>query len=179
MGELYLKLNQFGSNETQMLELKHSLKAYMESKKLRHILYQKNHIFYRLEYINVLKNLANTYGRMKNYKMAVKELTEAEEICVKAYQKTPNYIADLYTTVLNNLADMYAATECFSVAISIYEKALSICLEYGLSDTPIVSQSLELTKSVFEYSSSCGIIGRNDLCPCRSGKKYKKCCGKN
>ena len=24
-----------------------------------------------------------------------------------------------------------------------------------------------------------GKIGRNDLCPCGSGKKYKKCCGKN
>ena len=22
-------------------------------------------------------------------------------------------------------------------------------------------------------------IGRNDPCPCQSGKKYKKCCGKN
>lgn len=22
-------------------------------------------------------------------------------------------------------------------------------------------------------------VGRNDLCPCGSGKKYKKCCGKN
>ncbi|MGB0911339.1 MAG: SEC-C metal-binding domain-containing protein, partial [Nitrospirales bacterium] len=22
-------------------------------------------------------------------------------------------------------------------------------------------------------------IGRNDQCPCGSGKKYKKCCGKN
>lgn len=22
-------------------------------------------------------------------------------------------------------------------------------------------------------------IGRNDLCPCGSGKKYKKCCGAN
>jgi preprotein translocase subunit SecA len=22
-------------------------------------------------------------------------------------------------------------------------------------------------------------IGRNDLCPCGSGLKYKKCCGKN
>ncbi|MFT4415031.1 SEC-C metal-binding domain-containing protein [Fredinandcohnia humi] len=21
-------------------------------------------------------------------------------------------------------------------------------------------------------------VGRNDLCPCQSGKKYKKCCGK-
>ena len=22
-------------------------------------------------------------------------------------------------------------------------------------------------------------VGRNDPCPCGSGKKYKKCCGKN
>lgn len=22
-------------------------------------------------------------------------------------------------------------------------------------------------------------IGRNDLCPCGNGKKFKKCCGKN
>ncbi|MCI6277572.1 MAG: SEC-C domain-containing protein, partial [Clostridium sp.] len=22
-------------------------------------------------------------------------------------------------------------------------------------------------------------VGRNDPCPCESGKKYKKCCGKN
>ncbi|MAI42879.1 MAG: zinc chelation protein SecC [Gammaproteobacteria bacterium] len=22
-------------------------------------------------------------------------------------------------------------------------------------------------------------VGRNELCPCDSGKKYKKCCGKN
>jgi len=24
-----------------------------------------------------------------------------------------------------------------------------------------------------------GQVGRNDPCPCGSGKKYKKCCGKN
>ncbi|HCW53605.1 MAG TPA: hypothetical protein DG753_07705 [Clostridium sp.] len=23
------------------------------------------------------------------------------------------------------------------------------------------------------------LVGRNDPCPCGSGKKYKKCCGKN
>ena len=23
------------------------------------------------------------------------------------------------------------------------------------------------------------VVGRNDLCPCGSGKKYKQCCGKD
>jgi preprotein translocase subunit SecA len=26
-------------------------------------------------------------------------------------------------------------------------------------------------------TASSGRVGRNDLCPCGSGKKYKKCCG--
>ncbi|WP_174800289.1 SEC-C metal-binding domain-containing protein, partial [Methylosinus sporium] len=28
-------------------------------------------------------------------------------------------------------------------------------------------------------STSFGKVGRNDPCPCGSGKKYKKCCGLN
>ena len=38
--------------------------------------------------------------------------------------------------------------------------------------------------SVFHDSTSCTFqragkkVGRNDPCPCGSGKKYKKCCGK-
>jgi uncharacterized protein YecA (UPF0149 family) len=29
-----------------------------------------------------------------------------------------------------------------------------------------------------EQAHTQGTIGRNDPCPCGSGKKYKKCCGK-
>jgi len=36
----------------------------------------------------------------------------------------------------------------------------------------------ELLKSSKNYSSR-SLVGRNDLCPCGSGKKYKKCCINN
>lgn len=40
----------------------------------------------------------------------------------------------------------------------------------------------EIDKIAFEYREAnivrTEIIGRNDPCPCGSGKKYKKCCGK-
>lgn len=38
----------------------------------------------------------------------------------------------------------------------------------------------EITKE-YKYSLQVHVehIGRNDPCPCGSGKKYKKCCGKN
>jgi len=38
---------------------------------------------------------------------------------------------------------------------------------------------IEERKSTDENSATTGEVGRNDLCPCGSGLKYKKCCGKN
>lgn len=36
----------------------------------------------------------------------------------------------------------------------------------------------KLRESGFKRMQACsGKVGRNDLCPCNSGKKYKKCCG--
>ena len=42
----------------------------------------------------------------------------------------------------------------------------------------------EYEEEAFDYDSQQSIVreepkvGRNDPCPCGSGKKYKKCCGK-
>jgi len=36
---------------------------------------------------------------------------------------------------------------------------------------------LPLRKEASTYRREAGKVGRNDLCPCGSGKKYKKCCG--
>ena len=40
------------------------------------------------------------------------------------------------------------------------------------------SERLISTKSK-DYGDLMGKVGRNDPCPCGSGKKYKKCCGDN
>ena len=34
------------------------------------------------------------------------------------------------------------------------------------------------SEKVYEKTRKAVKIGRNDPCPCQSGKKYKKCCGK-
>ena len=47
--------------------------------------------------------------------------------------------------------------------LSIEEMKKHIMYDYYLEMKPIVNPSK---------------IGRNELCPCGSGKKYKKCCGK-
>jgi preprotein translocase subunit SecA len=46
---------------------------------------------------------------------------------------------------------------------------------YLVFDEP--RHSLELQKRTAPYIRNGKKIGRNDKCPCKSGKKYKKCCG--
>jgi hypothetical protein len=40
--------------------------------------------------------------------------------------------------------------------------------ELGVSDRPLLHTS---------FRQGTAKVGRNDICPCGSGKKYKKCCG--
>mgnify|MGYP000021932147 CR=1 FL=1 len=48
----------------------------------------------------------------------------------------------------------------------------------------IIKEREDLCRQLFESETSETVkrdgekIGRNDPCPCGSGKKYKKCCGK-
>ena len=58
------------------------------------------------------------------------------------------------------------------------------------NDEEVIETELSRAAEQFSYSededddentpiTNDGKIGRNDMCPCGSGKKYKKCCGKN
>jgi len=42
---------------------------------------------------------------------------------------------------------------------------------------PVAAQNLNLQPQA-KPSVTSAPVGRNDLCPCGSGKKYKKCCGR-
>ena len=44
---------------------------------------------------------------------------------------------------------------------------------------PVIEQPPEFDGKVKQVVRNTPKIGRNDPCPCGSGKKYKKCCGKN
>ena len=44
---------------------------------------------------------------------------------------------------------------------------------------PVIEQPPEFDGKVKQVVRDTPKIGRNDPCPCGSGKKYKKCCGKN
>jgi preprotein translocase subunit SecA len=48
-----------------------------------------------------------------------------------------------------------------------------------MSEREMYANSPDGAPKVETYKRDQPKIGRNDPCPCGSGKKYKKCCGKN
>ena len=53
-----------------------------------------------------------------------------------------------------------------------------ILLPSGILANPI-KEMQERIDNLFRGMPSEHTVGRNDPCPCGSGKKYKKCCGRN
>lgn len=47
------------------------------------------------------------------------------------------------------------------------------------SENGEVKQGVERVNNKAKPVKSAGKVGRNDPCPCGSGKKYKNCCGRN
>lgn len=87
--------------------------------------------------------------------------------------------------------DMEALTEDSEVCINInFEKLFKLMIEYKaehLSNLPqwdgIFDEETRKRLALEQKKSKTIVkgekIGRNDPCPCGSGKKYKKCCGAN
>ena len=78
--------------------------------------------------------------------------------------------------------DMDKITPVISAIMELNNKA-RLWVTYGnapneLSSSPKVDFGMRDMKQNFSIVRSTPKVGRNDLCPCGSGLKYKKCCGK-
>lgn len=94
-------------------------------------------------------------------------------------------------TSLINLVDMDSLTEDSEVKLEIdYEKLYFNMLAaeadwlYNLSEWDRILSQEKREEISKQYKKSKIVVkedkvGRNDNCPCGSGKKYKKCCGRN
>jgi len=84
--------------------------------------------------------------------------------------------------IIERLFKSYAVEERFTRHVFKKEKEEFIHKEYSALDSPpevpraIPTQDTSLEHDT--YKRKMPKVGRNDPCPCGSGKKYKKCCGK-
>ncbi len=95
--------------------------------------------------------------------------------------------------------EKYLIQQCYAnLKISNVEEAFATFIIYDNNENINDIKILHLTKSDYQYHNDLEIeiianqlkinrttlthakskIGRNEQCPCGSGKKYKKCCGK-
>ena len=98
---------------------------------------------------------------------------------------------DGINTSLNQANDLEAITEETALDLDVnYEALLFNMLKaeaeylYTLPEWEDVLTKEQIVEIVKEFKKSKIVVkekepGRNDPCPCGSGKKYKKCCGAN
>ncbi|MFH1838128.1 MAG: preprotein translocase subunit SecA [Candidatus Kuenenbacteria bacterium] len=92
-------------------------------------------------------------------------LTEFKKEAYKMFNELMNIIEK---QIVYSIYKIGFASE---IAPSIMQKSN---IELNVPDVPIP----QINKVRFAESATVLKIGRNDLCPCGSGKKYKRCCGK-
>lgn len=116
----------------------------------------------------------------------VKELAEKFEVRPVIFMG----FLDGINTSLNKANDLDKITEDTAIDLDIdFEKLFFNMLKadadylYTLEEWDVVLTEEKMTEIVKDFKRSKTVVkekepGRNDPCPCGSGKKYKKCCGR-
>ena len=137
---------------------------------------------------NLLANLGTLHYQIKQMDQARKHFTEAVSLL-----RRMNHPVGL-AGVLSNLSFIYEEEKRYGEAYDCIKEAREIYQQMRMSEEEkIVTQHLEaleqkagssladlraeLLNGQGNRKTKTGKVGRNDPCPCGSGKKYKKCCG--
>lgn len=117
-----------------------------------------------------VRELAEKYGMELNYMVGFLD-------GINESLKEPNPIEDMTADTVVSLA--FDKEKLYKNMVAAKADWL-----YELPQWKEIYSEEELKKLYKEQKESTTIrkekkIGRNDPCPCGSGKKYKKCCGKN
>ena len=95
----------------------------------------------------------------------------------KDFEKAKDY----YALALDTAKKLPDSPEAKEGLYFVYEKVINLARETGEPDRADRMQGIldSLRKLSSEAAPpTMGKVGRNDPCPCGSGKKYKKCCGR-
>ena len=134
----------------------------------------------------------------KIYEYIIGEKVELVEGKISELAESFNMTAEMIVAFIDGLNasleepfEMESLTEDSEVCINInFEKLFKLMIEYKaehLSTLPqwdgIFDEETRKRLALEQKKSKTIVkgekIGRNDPCPCGSGKKYKKCCGAN
>lgn len=117
------------------------------------------------------------YTSIPNYKDCVKNFVYNEKISgiifEKLFERYENFVSRI-----NEILDTKLTLADILINIKHYDKNAANISPAALLYASDVFADVMLTQEKADTSSATNRVGRNEPCPCGSGKKYKKCCGK-
>ena len=112
-------------------------------------------------------------------------IDKKEEERVRALEKSDEELIAELNTIAPGIFSQAKTPEMKKMIINIYKKMLEdgVDVRNEKEVEKWIAKNQDLlgapTHKVETYKREKPKIGRNDPCPCGSGKKYKKCCGTN
>ncbi len=91
-------------------------------------------------------------------------------VCEK-YEKFFDVVNDALGTKFDNLEELLFNTKAAYIDSGVFSPVI-VLFNSELFSTMLGIEEKKTDENIID-------VGRNDLCPCGSGLKYKKCCGKN
>ena len=136
-----------------------------------------------------LTKLKNTYNLKKENRIKLIGVIENNDIEKKVFLQIIDYSWRSHLQYLEELRQVIGLRsygqkdplsefkkEAFVLFEVLLEKIKNDVVKFLLNLNIVVSEKTEDKKEEIQLSKS-DKIGRNDRCPCKSGKKYKHCCG--
>jgi tetratricopeptide (TPR) repeat protein len=117
--------------------------------------------------IAIKPHIADTHNNLGMAYYAKGFIDKAISEYIEAIAIEPDFAEAHY-----NLGLAYSTKGAVDKEISEYKTALAI-------NPNLAEARINFSRAIKTEGTQSKKIGRNDPCPCRSGKKYKKCCGAN
>ena len=154
---------------------------------------EQNNLQEELTFPEIDTSFERSYELVKNDPEALSELNDIQKTLIEAYKsnlekynvakergESAEVLRDIFTEVLE--AEQAAKVSEIKLLEKLYEKRHKMTQELEELNRKMRKKTDELLaekKSLIKHLSSVRKIYPNDPCPCGSGKKFKKCCGKN
>ncbi len=154
---------------------------------------EQNNLQEELTFPEIDTSFERSYELVKNDPEALSELNDIQKNLIEAYKsnlekynaakergESAEVLRDIFTVVLE--AEQAAKVSEIMILEKLYEERQKMTQELEELNRKMREKTDELLaekKSLIKHLSSVRKIYPNDPCPCGSGKKFKKCCGKN
>ena len=121
----------------------------------------------------IINSIGEMYIFRENYKISLEYFEKALSIAKNTGD------GHLEGATLYNIGQTYAYIGNYRKSLENLQKSLNIAREIGYKELESAAfEGIDVIIKVGNKQTPTVKTGRNDLCPCGSGKKYKKCCGK-